>query len=159
MSEKIAAGDNPIGSAGGGRGATILVVEDSPVQAELLRRELEGAGYKVILARNGAEGLAKAKAGHPDAVLSDINMPLMDGYAMCSAIRRERSLWTTPVILLTLLSDPEDVIRGLEAGADAYVTKPYNVPSLVARIESLLVYPRVRRPTGSGEKLLFGWPG
>ena len=76
----------------GSNAATILIVEDSPVQAELLRRALEGAGYKVIAARNGAEGLAMAKANHPAAVVSDVNMPVMDGYAMCRAIRREESL-------------------------------------------------------------------
>ena len=125
---------------------TILIVEDSPVQAELLRRALEGAGYQVIAAGNGAEGLAMAKAQLPVAVVSDINMPFMDGYAMCQAIRREESLKSTPVILLTMLSDPQDVIQGLNAGADAYVTKPYNVPTLVSRIESLLAYPPVPPP-------------
>jgi len=119
----------------------ILIVEDSPVQAELLRRDLDKAGYRVIVAGDGAEGLAMAKANHPAAVVSDINMPVMDGYAMCQAIRREDSLKTTPVILLTMLSDAEDVIRGLEVGADAYVTKPYNILSLVARLASLLAFP------------------
>ena len=125
----------------GAEPATILVVEDSQVQAELLRRELENAGYRVMVASNGAEGLAMAKAHHPAAVVSDINMPVMDGYAMCHAMRHEQTLRTTPVILLTMLADPEDVIRGLQAGADAYMTKPYNVPALVSRIESLLFNP------------------
>ena len=136
-----------------GRGATILIVEDSPVQAELLRRALEGAGYKVIAAGDGAEGLAMAKASRPDAVVSDINMPVMDGYAMCQAIRREESLKATPVILLTMLSDPEDVIHGLNAGADAYLTKPYNIPSLVARLASLLSYPPVPPPAAERRKV------
>ena len=125
---------------------TILIVEDSPVQVEVLRRTLEGAGHKVIAASNGAEGLAMAKANHPDAVVSDINMPVMDGYAMCHAIRDDAALKHTPVILLTMLSEPQDVIRGLNAGADAYVTKPYNVATLVSRLESLLAYPPVPPP-------------
>ena len=132
--------------ARGAKPATILIVEDSPVQAELLSRALEGAGYKVIAAGNGAEGLAMAKANHPAAVVSDINMPVMDGYALCHAIRRDDALKVTPMILLTMLSDPQDVIRGLNAGADAYVTKPYNVPTLVSRVESLLAYPPVPPP-------------
>jgi PAS domain S-box-containing protein len=125
---------------------TALVVEDSPVQAEVLRRALEGAGFHVLMAGDGAEGLALARENHPDAVVSDITMPVMDGYAMCKAIRSDKSLKSTPVILLTMLSDPEDVLLGLNAGADAYVTKPYNIPSLVARIASLLSCPPAQPP-------------
>lgn len=159
MVRKSAAIEIPTGTSGEGRGVTILIVEDSPVQAELLSRELEGAGYQIILAGNGAEGLAKAKSSRPDAVVSDINMPLMDGYAMCSAIRREQSLRNTPVILLTMLSDPEDVIRGLEAGADAYVTKPYNVPSLVSRIASLLTDPPAPPPDAERRRVAIRLSG
>jgi PAS domain S-box-containing protein/putative nucleotidyltransferase with HDIG domain len=137
----------------GSKAATILIVEDSPVQAELLRRALEGAGYKVIAARDGAEGLAMSKADHPAAVVSDINMPVMDGYAMCHAIRGDADLKHTPVILLTMLSDPEDVIHGLNAGADAYLTKPYNIPSLVSRVASLLAYPPAPPPETERRKV------
>ena len=143
MNEKFAPIGTATGSARSRRSTTILIVEDSPVQAELLRGSLEGAGYKVIAASNGAEAVALAKANHPDAVVSDINMPVMDGYAMCHAIRDDAALKHTPVILLTMLSEPQDVIRGLNAGADGYVTKPYNVPTLVSRLESLLAYPPV----------------
>ena len=131
----------------------IIIVEDSPVQAEMLRRALQAAGYEVMSASNGAEGLALAKAHTPSAVLSDINMPIMDGYAMCQAMRHEESLQSVPVILLTMLSDPEDVIRGLNAGADAYLTKPYNVSALLARIESLLANPRAPAPATERRKL------
>ncbi|MBI4292330.1 MAG: response regulator [Betaproteobacteria bacterium] len=137
---------NEKGTSRGAPAATILIVEDSPVQVELLRRTLEQAGYQVIAATNGAEGLSLARAHRPDVVISDINMPLMDGYRMCEAIRDEPMLKATPVILLTMLSDPEDVIRGLKAGADAYLTKPYNIPSLISRIESLLAHPPVPPP-------------
>jgi len=125
---------------------TILIVEDSPVQAELLRRAIEEAGYRVIAARDGAEGLALAKAHKPAVVVSDINMPVMDGYALCHAIRGDTELKFTPVILLTMLSDPVDVVRGVNAGADAYLTKPYNIPSLISRIELLLAYPPAPPP-------------
>jgi putative two-component system response regulator len=87
-----------------------------------------------------------AKAKHPAAVVSDINMPVMDGYVMCRAIRGEESLKDIPVMLLTMLSDPRDVIRGLNAGADAYLTKPYNIPSLVSRIAALQAYPPIPPP-------------
>ncbi len=153
MDQKPAAIETPANSALVDRRATILIVEDSPVQAELLRRALEGAGYQVIVAGDGAEGLAMAKAHHPVAVVSDINMPVMDGYAMCQAIRREAALKTTPVILLTMMSDVEDVIHGLNAGADAYLTKPYNIPSLVSRLASLLAYPPVPPPVAERRTL------
>lgn len=133
--------------------ATILMVEDSPVQAELLRRALEGAGYQVVTASNGAEGLALAKTNRPAAVVSDINMPVMDGYAMCQAIRREAALKDTPIILLTMLSDTADVIHGLNAGADAYLTKPYNIPSLLARLASLLAFPPPAPPAAERRKV------
>jgi len=146
MDKKSATRETATASARSDRRTTILIVEDSPVQTELLRRALEGAGYQVVVASDGAEGLATAKESHPDAVVSDVNMPVMDGYAMCHAIRGDAILKQTPVILLTMLSDPLDVICGLNAGADAYVTKPYNVPTLVGRIESLLAYPPVPAP-------------
>jgi diguanylate cyclase (GGDEF)-like protein/PAS domain S-box-containing protein len=153
MDPKSEASEAATGSPRSVRGATILVVEDSPVQAELLRRVFEGAGYQVITAADGAEGLALTKANHPAAVVSDINMPIMDGYALCRAIRGEAALKFTPVVLLTMLSDPLDVIRGLNAGADAYVTKPYNAANLVSRVESLLAYPPVPPPPGERRKV------
>lgn len=146
MSNKGVDPENVTGSPGEARKATILIVEDSAVQAELLCNDLEEAGYKVIAASDGAEGLAMARSNHPVAVVSDINMPVMDGYALCKAIRGDAALKNTPVILLTMLSDPQDVIRGLEAGADAYFTKPYNVPALSARIKSLLAHPLASPP-------------
>ena len=142
VTKAISPSDTPVG----GRGATILVVEDSPVQTELLRRALEAASYRVITAANGAEGLATAIAQRPAAVVTDVNMPVMDGYTMCEAMRREVSLNSTPIILLTMLSDPEDLIRGLNAGADGYLTKPYDVSALVSRLASLLDNPPTRKP-------------
>jgi len=123
---------------------TILVVEDSPVQGELLRRALVGAGYQVITAVNGAQGLAMVKANHPAAVVSDINMPVMDGYEMCHRVRQDPALRQTPVLLLTTLSEAADVIRGLNAGADCYVTKPYDMQLLLSSLAALLAEPPPR---------------
>jgi PAS domain S-box-containing protein len=142
MSEHTAAGGS----------STILVVEDSAVQAELLRRALDGAGYRVIVAGDGAAGLALAREQHPDAIVSDINMPLLDGYGMCRALRADAAFKRTPVILLTMLSDPQDVIRGLNAGADAYLTKPCNMTSLLARLAQLLAYPPLAAPASEAGK-------
>ncbi len=120
---------------------TILIVEDSPVQLELLRRALESAHYQVITAVNGAQGLTMARQHHPAAIVTDLNMPVMDGFAMLQAIHSDESFDPTPIIMLTILSEPEDLLRGLNAGADGYLTKPYDVSTLVSRLESLLDNP------------------
>jgi len=119
-------------------GRRILIVEDSAVQGTMLRRALTGRGYAVEWARNGAEALKSARRLPPDLVVADIEMPVMDGYELCSRLRADPLLTTVPVILLTSLSDPEDIVRGLNAGADNYLTKPFQEDCLVRRIESLL---------------------
>jgi signal transduction histidine kinase len=119
----------------------ILIVEDSMIQAELLRRMLVQQGYRVTLAKDGAEGLAAARKEPPKVIVSDITMPVMDGYEMCRAIRQDAELKDIPVILLTMQSDTQDVVRGLNAGADYYVTKPYNEQYLISRIYMALLEP------------------
>ena len=116
----------------------ILVVEDSATQAELLRRTLTRYGYTVTVAGHGAHALAILRERAPTLILSDTAMPVMDGYAMCHAIKSDPALRHVPIILLTALSDPEDIIRGLNAKADNYLAKPYDEGTLVARIEHLL---------------------
>lgn len=119
----------------------ILIVEDSPVEAELLRRILVKAGYQVTLAKNGAEGLQVLRE-HPRAlVISDVQMPLMDGYELCRNIKRDEMLWNIPVILLTALSEPEDIIEAVKAGADSYLTKPFVEDIMLNRLHSLLAIP------------------
>ncbi len=113
-------------------------MEDSAVQGTMLRRALLGRGYAVEWARNGAEALKAARLLPPDLVVADIEMPVMDGYELCSNLRADPVLARTPVILLTSLSDPEDIVRGLNAGADNYLTKPFEEEYLARRIESLL---------------------
>ena len=122
--------------------ATILIVEDSQIQAEILRRFLTSHGYTCIIATDGEAGLIALRAKHPDLVVSDIQMPILDGYQMCERIKQDPSLQSTPVILLTVLSDPTDVIKGLNAGAEAYLTKPYDNDSLKYQIDRLLRAPR-----------------
>src|SRR5919109_4045887 len=113
-----------------GTGVEIIIVEDSPVQATLLRRTLVRYGYAVTLAKNGLEGLVRVRERKPALVISDIEMPHMDGYALCREIKRDEALRDVPVILLTSLLDPQDIIRGLQAGADNYLTKPYDEQEL-----------------------------
>jgi len=131
----------------------ILVIEDSPTQAEKLRYFLEEHGYGVAVANNGREGLIAAGERQPMLVISDIVMPEMDGYALCRAIKEDEMLREVPVLLLTTLSDPEDIIRGLEARADCYCTKPYDEENLLSRIAYLLDNPLAQRERREEEEL------
>lgn len=123
----------------------VLVVEDSSLQAALLRKLLEKDGYTVSVARDGKEALAVLEGELPFVVISDIAMPEMDGYELCRAIKNDARTRHIPVILLTNLGDPKNVIEGLQAGADNYVTKPYDGPGLLARVESLRLSPALYR--------------
>lgn len=116
----------------------ILIVEDSPIQAELLRRFITSHGFKCAIATDGEAGLLSVKANRPDLIISDIQMPVLDGYQMCELLKGDPTLYSIPVILLTALSDPVDVIRGLNAGADAYLTKPYDNDRLLVQVNRLI---------------------
>jgi PAS domain S-box-containing protein len=117
---------------------SILVVEDSPTQAEQLKFLLENAGYRVTVAGNGKEALTFLETAVPNLILSDIVMPEMDGYELCRTIKGDERYKKIPVILVTVLYDPQDVIRGLECGANNFITKPYMEKYLLARIKSVL---------------------
>lgn len=117
----------------------ILMVEDSLVEAELLRRTLVKAGYRVRQAKNGEEGLRTLRKQLCSLVISDVQMPLMDGYQLCQEIKHDEQLRHTPVILMSVLSEPEDIIMALNVGADSYLTKPYVEANLLNRIHSLLI--------------------
>ena len=114
---------------------SVLIVEDDPNIRELLQMYLEKDGYAVTLACDGGQGLDKFRAIKPDLVLLDVMMPVMDGWAVCKAIRAEGN---TPVIMLTAKGETDDKVQGLKAGADDYVTKPFEMKELLARIEAVL---------------------
>jgi signal transduction histidine kinase/ActR/RegA family two-component response regulator len=116
----------------------ILVVEDSPTQAIELQLLLESAGFQVDLARDGESGLARCRDQEVDVVLSDVVMPGMNGYELCRRIKADPATVSLPVMLLTSLSDPMDIIRGLECGADNFLTKPYDGAYLIGRVRRLL---------------------
>ena len=122
---------------------SVLVVEDDPNIRELLQLYLEKDGYAVTLAADGGQGLDKFRAIKPNLVLLDVMMPVMDGWAVCKAIRAEGN---TPVIMLTAKGELDDKVTGLKAGADDYVTKPFEMKELLARIEAVL-----RRSDCSGD--------
>lgn len=123
----------------------VLVVEDSPTQASALQGFLHAAGFEVTLAADGLEGLGRLRSAPFDMVVSDVAMPKLDGYGLCEAIRAEPATRDLPVILVTALAAPEDIIRGLQCGADQYITKPYDPDVLVARVRALLLNKRLRR--------------
>src|SRR5688572_9956711 len=104
----------------------ILIAEDSATQAQRLRHILEQQGYQVTAAINGRLALENAKQSKPALIISDVVMPEMTGYELCRLVKEDRALQDVPVILVTTLSDPRDVIRGLECGADNFVLKPYD---------------------------------
>jgi DNA-binding response OmpR family regulator len=115
---------------------TVLVIEDEPHIVLGLRDALEFEGFAVLTAGKGREGLALARAHSPDAVLLDLMLPDMNGYAICEELRRIKQ--TMPIVMLTARSTEADKIRGLDAGADDYVTKPFSVNELIARIRAIL---------------------
>jgi signal transduction histidine kinase len=135
----------------------ILIAEDSPTQAERLRYTLEEAGYRVSTATNGLNAYNQARHARPTLVISDIVMPEMDGYQLCQQVKSDPLLRDIPVILVTTLSDPQDVIRGLECGADNFVVKPYDEKYLLSRIEFVLANYSMRQPDqdGSGVPIHF----
>jgi two-component system cell cycle response regulator len=125
----------------------ILIVEDSPTQAAQLKYMLEQHGYRVSVAKNGEAALASTRQDKPTIVISDVVMPEMNGYELCQHIKTDENLRDTPVILLTQLSDPQDIIRGLECGADNFITKPYDEDFLLSRIKYILVNCELRQST------------
>lgn len=115
--------------------ARILVVEDDPSIRELTERGLRTAGFDVVTAASGDEGLERFRRDRPDAVVLDVMLPGKDGLEVCREIRATSAV---PVVMLTARSDTIDVVVGLESGADDYVTKPFEMPELVARVRASL---------------------
>ncbi len=116
----------------------ILIVEDSRTQAELLQHILENEGYRVIVAYNGNQALEKINIERPTIVLTDIMMPVMDGFELCQTIKKNENLADIPVILVTQLFDPADLIKGLKAGANNIIIKPFEPKHVISRIKSTL---------------------
>ncbi len=123
----------------------ILIAEDSPTQAEHLRYILEKRGFKVWAAADGKEALEFLKRQKPDIVVTDILMPEMSGYELCKKIRSDVDLKDVPVIIVTALSDPTDVLKGLECEADNFITKPYDENFLVSRIHYMITNKELRK--------------
>lgn len=117
---------------------TVLVIEDEIHILELLRYNLEAAGYKVMASENGKEGLEKALEEKPDLVILDLMLPDMDGLEICKVLKKNEDTKNIPIIMLTARSEEFDKVLGLELGADDYITKPFSVRELLARIKAVL---------------------
>ncbi|HEX6053109.1 MAG TPA: response regulator transcription factor [Gemmatimonadaceae bacterium] len=128
--------------------ATVLLIEDNEKLARGLRGNLEFEGYEVLAASDGASGLAVARERQPDLIVLDLMLPDTDGYRVLRTLRDEGN--TTPVLVLTALGEEADKVRGFRFGADDYVTKPFGLMELLARIDALLR--RAGRPNGEAPK-------
>ncbi len=131
----------------------ILIVEDEPAQVEILRFNMEQAGYEVSVETDGEKGVQAALEDPPDLILLDWMLPNLSGIEACRRLRKARKTREIPIILLTARSEERDKIRGLDIGADDYVTKPYSIKELIARVRSALRRPTTRSTDG---KLVVG---
>ena len=116
----------------------ILVVDDNPTNLEVLRVRLNSQGYEVVTAVDGEDALVRARELDPDLVLLDVMMPKLDGISVLKELKRDATLRFIPVILVTAKADTRDIVNGLEAGGDDYLTKPFRVEELLARVRALI---------------------
>lgn len=128
----------------------VLVAEDSFVQAKKVKRFFDNQEIRCVVCNNGSEALQKARQEKPELIVSDLVMPVMNGYEFCKSIKVDPKLSDVPFIILTSLNDPMDIIRGLQAGADNFITKPYEEEYLLTRINYLIANRHVRM-MGSGD--------
>jgi putative two-component system response regulator len=136
-------------------GGSVLVVDDLEASARLLERLLVQNGHAVTLAHDGREALEIVTRDQPDVVLMDVMMPTLDGFETCRLLKHNPATRLVPVVLVTALHDSRDRLRGLEAGADDFVTKPVNGAELTARVRSLLRIKRYTDELDSAESVLF----
>ena len=120
----------------------ILIVDDNPTNVKVLQTRLAADGYEIVTAADGEEGLAAARQHTPDLILLDVMMPNLDGFEVCRRLRADAAFPFTPIILVTAMADSKDVVAGLEAGGDEYLTKPVDHAALAARVRSML---RIKR--------------
>ena len=129
----------------------ILVVDDEPHIRQILKFTLEKAAYQVFCAADGEEALEKMAEVKPSLILLDVMMPKMDGFEVCRKMRQDFALSQIPVIMLTAKGQEEDIVRGLNLGADDYVTKPFSIKELLARSRAFL-----RRQESAPDVYRFG---
>ncbi|MEO0358040.1 MAG: phosphate regulon transcriptional regulator PhoB [Pseudomonadota bacterium] len=131
---------------------TVLIVDDEPAQREVLAYNLEAEGYAVLRAENGEEALLLVKEESPDVIVLDWMMPQVSGIEVCRQLKTKPATRQIPIIMLSARAEEVDKIRGLETGADDYMTKPYSIRELMARVRAQL---RRARPSTVGTKMEF----
>jgi len=131
---------------------SVLIVEDEPSLVELLSYNLERAGFAIAVARDGEEALLAMREKRPDVVLLDWMLPYVSGIEICRRMRRDSETRGVPIIMLTARGEEDDRVRGLDAGADDYITKPFSPGELVARVRAVL---RRSRPSFGEEALRY----
>ena len=136
--------------------AKILIVDDVPFNVDMLEQELEDLGYETITATNGQEALDQVKAESPDIVLLDVMMPVMDGFTACRLLKEDDDTRFIPVLIMTALDQVEDRIKGIEAGADDFLTKPHDPGELMARIQTALKLKRAMEEKLGQERRVRG---
>jgi adenylate cyclase len=129
----------------------ILIVDDNATNVKILQTRLGSEGYEVVSAADGLEGLQAARELAPDLILLDVMMPKLDGLEVCRRLRADPDFPFTPIIMVTAMADLKDVIAGLEAGGDEYLTKPVDHAALAARVRSML---RIKRLHDQVESLV-----
>ena len=117
---------------------TILIIEDEPDISELIEYNLSQSGYSILVSNNGEKGIENARKHLPDLILLDLMLPGIHGIDVCRILKNDKDTSSVSIIMLTALGQEEDIIKGLETGADDYVTKPFSFPVLEARIQSVL---------------------
>jgi two-component system, OmpR family, response regulator RpaA len=118
--------------------AKIIAIDDDPSIVELIKVNLEMQGHTVITAPDGIQGLALIKQEKPNLVVTDLMMPEVDGYTVCQRVRKDAELEAIPIVMLTALGELDDKVKGFDAGADDYLTKPFEIPELLVRVRALL---------------------
>ena len=125
--------------------ATILVVDDSPVNLRLIVRTLEGRGYRLLAARSARAALDIARQVHPDLILLDVMMPEMDGFEVCRTLKADPETRDAIVVFLSALGDVTDKVTGLELGASDYITKPIQAEEVIARVANHVARQQLER--------------
>jgi putative two-component system response regulator len=136
-------------------GGRVLAVDDQEENLELLEELLLAEGYEVVLARDGESALSEVERAEPDCIVLDVMMPGMDGFEVCSRLKNDLATQFVPIIMLTALSEVEDKVRGLEAGADDFLNKPLRKEELLARVRSLVRIKRLRDELDTSESIIF----
>ena len=116
----------------------ILIIEDEVELVEMVKMRLEASGYDVITAYDGKAGLEKAREEKPDIIILDLMLPKMDGYKVCGLLKKDARYAKIPIVMFSAKAQEEDVALGTELGAEAYITKPFEPPMLLAKIKELI---------------------